>query len=134
MNLLCSKLLLCIFFFYYFLFCNCSLNIFQNFSENLLKTWYIYAQNLLKPHPKLPCWKLVEPCLHSGRWKTSCKSQYKIAEYAIYTVYYTKYLDIFRNKMAFMDCETCQFIEFSKTKFSKTAGLWRWQQVNSDFL
>ena len=39
-----------------------------------------------------------------------------------------------KNKMAFTDCETCQFINFSKTKFSKTAGLWRCQQLNSDFL
>ena len=47
------------------------------------------------------------------------------ADFAIYVIYYTKYPDIFQNKMAFTDCETCQFITFLNTKFSKTAGLWR---------
>ena len=45
------------------------------------------------------------------------------ADFAIYVIYYTKYPRIFQNKMASTDCETCQFIKFSKTKFSKTAGL-----------
>ena len=66
-------------------------------------------------------------------WKTPCLRMNN-ANFAIYVIYYTKYSDIFQNKMAFTDCKTCQFIKFSKTKFSKTAGLWRCQQVNLDFL
>ena len=51
------------------------------------------------------------------------------ADFAMYVIYNKKYPENFQNKRAFTDCETCQFI-----KFLKTAGLWRFQQVNSDFL
>ena len=64
-------------------------------------------------------------------WKTPCLRirMNNNADFAMYVIYNKKYPDNFQNKMAFTDCETCQFI-----KFLKTAGLCRCQRENSNFL
>jgi hypothetical protein len=60
--------------------------------------------------------------------ETSCKNECEPAKIAIYSIYYTKY------KMAAIDCETCWFLEFSKKKYSKTAGFGKCKQADLDFV
>ena len=104
--------------------------------SSVSKYYDIQSKNVLKRHFTKSCkWAFFSSNELNMRWKTPClwmnNADFDIY---IYVMYWTKYPEIFLNKMAFTDCETCQFIEFSNTKFSKTAGLWRWKQANSDFL
>jgi hypothetical protein len=68
--------------------------------------------------------------------ETSCMNEREPAKIAIYSVYYTKYPEQkWRRSIAKdVDCERCRFLQFSKKKYSKTAGFGKWKQANLDFV
>ena len=130
---MCSKLL-----FVFFLLILFILKLFSKYflkiSENLLKTWYIYAQNLLKPHPNFLVENLLSLACTAKDGKRHVSPNIKLLN-MLYMPYITQSIHTFSEaKWRSRIAKHVNFFQFSRTKFSKTAGLWRCQQVNSDFL